>query len=1058
MSRRPFLRSLIWLVSVAASTVPHSLAAQEGGARSAPTTRHIAFHTNEGTWISLDVSRDGREIAFELLGDLYLLPIAGGNARPIVSGSDFASQPRYSPDGASLLFVSDRSGSDNIWIAARDGSLPRQLTHMGRQKVVSPSWSSDGRSIFATLAGGAAAGAPRTAELWEFDVATGEGKRLLENGNGAPSLLVSTPAPGPYGAAPAPDGNSVYYAGVTPRAYGVRAGASSSVFRYRRDTRRPEPLVLEGTNAMKPLVSPNGELLAYVAQHESRARIRVRILATGKERVVSPNLDRDELEATATRDVVPNYAFTPDGTALIVAYGGGIHRIDLATLSDARIPFEARMEMDVPSSLRLPQRIAEAPVRARFVQHPALGPNGEFAFSAMARIYVADSVRGTPTRLTTTEHPREFYPAWSPDGKWVAYVTWEPDGGALWKARADRSTPPQRLTNNFDFYAEPSWSADGTRLLLLHAPAGSARRQPMGFAADADFAWISVEGGQLHRIAAAQGAHRPTFSADGSRIVAFAPNAGVVSMLLDGSDRRVRASINYRPGLFDATAPDGAAAPDGKSVATLLGERLVRLALDHDVAMGDTITLNPALGALVAADGPESFAFSPDGSTIAWTTGRVVHWKRDGTGEDSAVVSVEVPRATPKGTIVLRGARAITMRGDEVIAKSDIVIQDNRIISIVAQGSAPLPRNARVLQLTGKTIIPGIVDIHAHWAPLGGVLKPEFPAPLANLAYGVTTIRDPQITPDIFSYADLADAGEMPSPRIFSAGPGLFETLNFQSLDEARRRILRYRDRYETRYLKSYTVGTRQQRQWVVQASRELGMIPTTEGAADAKQNLTHALDGFSGNEHAIPDVPLYKDIVQLFAQSGITYTPTLLVAFGGPFPIYRMFADDPPTRIDKLRRFFPREELYQRTATRLLYFPESEQRWREQAAGAAAVLRAGGHVALGGHGEMQGLQVHWEMQLLTGGGMTPMEALRVATIEGALALGLDRDIGTLERGKLADLVILDRDPRSDIRNTRAIRSVMKNGVLYDGETLAEEWPLKRPAPRTWWSVEDAAR
>ncbi len=1046
-------RTLLATLSLALLTSPCATHAQASAPPARLVTRHIAFTTTEGTWISLDVSRDGRDIVFELLGDLYVVGIGGGAARSIVSGTDFASQPRFSPDGASLLFVSDRSGSDNLWIAARDGSTPRQLTHLTRQKCISPAWSSDQKSVFVTLAGGAAAGAPRTAELWEFDAATGEGKRIVENGNGAPSLLVSTPAPGPYGGAPTPDGRSVYYAAVTPRAYGVRAGASSVMMRYDRAAKRGELVFLEGTNAMKPLVSPNGRYLAYVAQHESRARIRMRDLSSGSERIVSPIIDRDELEATATRDVVPNYAFTPDGAALVVAYGGGIHRIDLATLADSRIPFEARVEMDVPQSLRFPQRVAEGPVRPRFLNQFAVGAQGQFAFSTLARIYVADSIKATPARLTNAEHPREFYPAWSPDGAWVSYVTWGPEGGGLWKARADRTSPPMRLTSDSAFYAEPSWSADGSRLVFLRAPAGSARRQSGAIPTDAAMSWITADGGPVQHVAAAQGAHHPTFSSDGRRILAFAPGVGFVSMLLDGTERRVGAGVAYRGSFLDPMPPDGIAAPDGRNVATLLGERLARLTLDRDFAAGDSVSFDPSKWATISSDGPEAFAWSPNGTTLAWTTGRTVHWKREGSPEDSAAVSVEVPRATPKGTLVLRGARVITMRGEEVISQSDIIIQDNRIVSVAPQGSKAFPRSARVLQLSGKTIIPGIVDIHAHWGPLNGVLKPESPAPLANLAYGVTTVRDPQITTDIFSYADMADAGEMPSPRIFSTGPGLFETLNFQSLDDARRRILRYRDRYETRFIKSYAVGNRQQRQWVVQACRELGMIPTTEGASDAKMNLTHALDGFGGNEHAIPDAPLYKDIVQLFAQSGIAYTPTLLVAFGGPFPIYRMMAEDPPTRVAKLRRFFPNEELYQRTATRLLYFPESEQRWREEGAGAAAILRAGGHVALGGHGEMQGLQVHWEMRLLTGGGMAPLEALRVATIEGARALSLDRDLGSIESGKLADLVILDRDPRADIRNTTAIRYVMKNGILYDGETLAEEWPAPRPAPRTWWSM-----
>ncbi len=274
----------------------------------------------------------------------------------------------------------------------------------------------------------------------------------------------------------------------------------------------------------------------------------------------------------------------------------------------------------------------------------------------------------------------------------------------------------------------------------------------------------------------------------------------------------------------------------------------------------------------------------------------------------------------------------------------------------------------------------------------------------------------------------------------------------------ARKTIARYRDEYGTNLLKSYMVGNRQQRQWVVQASREMGMMPTTEGGSDAKMDITHAIDGFNGNEHALPTAPLYRDVVDLLARSGITYTPTLLVSFGGALPIYRMFFEERPFDDPKLRAFFPLDDLFQRTATRLLAFPKEDYQVREVASSAEAVLRAGGKVALGGHGEMQGLQVHWEMKLFAEGGMAPHEILRVATINGADALGLSQDLGSLEAGNLADLVVLDRDPLQDIRATTSIRHVMKNGILYSGDTLDEVWPAVKTLPAPWWRRNDAAR
>ena len=251
---------------------------------------------------------------------------------------------------------------------------------------------------------------------------------------------------------------------------------------------------------------------------------------------------------------------------------------------------------------------------------------------------------------------------------------------------------------------------------------------------------------------------------------------------------------------------------------------------------------------------------------------------------EEIAVKVEVPRHKVTGTAVLRGARVISMRGDEVLDDADIVVRDNRIAAVGKRGSVAVPDGAKVFDLAGTTIIPGFVDLHPHWTEIRRtVLDLDNWSFLMNLAYGVTAGRDPQTsTDDMFVYQDLVETGEILGPRAYSTGPGVFPDTDFQSLDDAKNVVERYKRFYRTNYLKSYLVGNRKQREWIVEACLANQVMPTTEGGLDFKLNLTHIIDGFSGNEHSLPITPIYKDVVEFTSRSGINYTPTLIVAYGG--------------------------------------------------------------------------------------------------------------------------------------------------------------------------------
>ena len=392
------------------------------------------------------------------------------------------------------------------------------------------------------------------------------------------------------------------------------------------------------------------------------------------------------------------------------------------------------------------------------------------------------------------------------------------------------------------------------------------------------------------------------------------------------------------------------------------------------------------------------------------------------------------------------------MNGREVIERGDVLVSGNRITAVGTSGSLQVPSGADEIDVTGKTIIPGLVDVHAHmWAPRG-VHQSQIWQYLANLAYGVTTTRDPQTsTNDVFAYADLVETGAILGPRVLATGPGVFGTSGVTDKDAARNFIKRYREAYHTDTIKAYVSGDRLVRQWVIMAAKEFRIMPTTEGALDMKLDLSQMIDGFTGLEHSLPIHPIYNDVAQFVARTGTYYTPTILVAYGAPWTENYYFETENPHSDQKIRRYIPHALLDTMVRRRGQWFMDEEYGHKGIADGVAKIVRAGGKVGLGSHGQFQGLGAHWEIWNLQSGGLTPHETLEVVTIFGAEALGLQRDLGSLESGKLADLVVLDANPLDDIRNTNTIRYVMKNGELFDGDTLDRIWPSPKALEHQYW-------
>jgi Tol biopolymer transport system component len=1051
------------------------------------TDRTIEFTTDEGTWISLDVAPDGKTIVFELLGDLYTLPIDGGEARPIATGLAFDAQPRYAPDGKIIALVSDRDGAENLWVMSADGSNPRALSKDKQSLFASPAWTPEGDYVIAARQPQLPWGA---FELWMYHVKGGSGVQVTKGKpkpDARPDQWSNT-----IGAVASPDGKHFYFTRRDKLFNPYNATFPlSQIVRRDRVTGHEDTITSATGSAVRPLLSPDGTALVYGTRVDNETGLRIRDLSSGEERWLVKPVQRDEQESRYTRDFLPGFAFTPDGKDVVVAHGGKIHRVAVAGGADRVIPFTAKLALAVGSRLNFPTRVDDGPVRARLIQEPEPSPDGKrLAFSALTRLYVMELPDGKPVRLSD-DGARAYHPSWSPDGKWLSYVSWAPGGGQLWKRPADGKGRPQQLTRVPAFYRDPAWSPDGNRIVALRAPRQEHLETPIDFGTPPglDLVWVAADGGDAHLINPARGASHPHFAREPDRVY-VTTQAGLVSMRFDGTDRRTHLKVVGKTMFIpdrETTADAIILRPDGRWALALLSNQLYVLALPQ--VGGDAPTVDVHAAAVPARRltdvGADYATWADDGSTIVWAVGSSTFrlpfakvdfepvksdGERDGSdkptsGEKDAPpparkapkaeeieVVVEHPRHRPRGSVVLKGAQVVTMRGDEVIPGGEILVTDDRIVSVGPGGSAKVPEGARVIDVAGMTIIPGFVDTHAHWTEIRrGVLDMQAWSFFANLAYGVTSGRDPQTgTNDMFAYQDLVDIGELVGPRAFSTGPGIFSDTDFQSADEVDGVVARYKKYYRTNTVKSYMIGNRRQREWMVQACRKHEMMPTTEGGLDLKLNLTHAIDGFSGNEHSLPVVPLFKDVVELLARTGISYTPTLLVAYGGPFGETYYFTttdihDDP-----KARRFLPHEVLDAKVR-RSPWFHKDEHVFPLIAASAAKVVRAGGHVCVGSHGEMQGIGYHWELWALSSGGLGNVEVLRCATVFGAEAIGHAQDLGSIEVGKLADLIVLSKDPLQEIHNTTAIRYVMKGGELFDGATLDQIWPVERPLPPLWW-------
>ena len=1018
----------------------------------------LAIDTNEITWASLDVTPDGKSIVFDTLGDIFIAPMDGGEAQALTQDYAWNIHPAVSPDGKQIAFISDRDGLSNLWVMDIDGQNMRQITQEKNNLIHAPKWSPDGQYLVVTKGIMSGRSIP-AGEVWMYHHTGGDGLVIQERRNGKRDQK-NTADP-----AFSADGRYIYYTQDITGGFrfDYNRDPLKSIFaitRFDRETGKTERYISGTGGAVVPTPSPDGKHVAFIRRIREQTALFVKNIEDGTERPIFVGIERDMQEGFGTEGYFSYFDWTPDSTHIVFWTGGKIHQLNVATQELTTLNIKVKTDMQYAKAARFKVDVGSEQFDVKMIRWSQYSPDGKSAlFQALGKLYLRDIKSGKTRRLTKQNTHDEFYPRFSNDGKQIVYTTWDDEDLGTIRVVSARGGKGKVVSTAPGHYIEPAFSPDG-ELITYRKFTGGYLLDP-SHSVDPGLYVLNLKQQTTQRIS--QSGMQPHFAGSNQRVyftrfVSGTPytETELVSVNLSGDDLRQHAYGADKVSEYRLSH-------DKQWLAFVYQYNTYVVPF---VDNGKRITIGPNMTSLpvtqISARAGEYLNWSPNNDKLTWFHGPFLYEQSldeafsfiSGKEQNAAPItdgvnlSFTVASKKAQGYTAIVGGTVVTMRDadikEEVIHNGVVLIKDNIIEAVGPSDAIKIPEDAFVLDATGKTVIPGLIDAHAHGSQGRNEIIPEQNwIQFSNIAFGVTTMHDPSNdTTEIFAAAELQRAGLRVGPRLFSTGTILYgaEGIGYKAIindfEDAFFHVNRLKEQGAIS-VKSYNQPRRDQRQWVLQAAKELEMMVMPEGGGKFQQNMSMIVDGHTVLEHALPIARGYDDVTQLWGASDVGYTPTFVVAYGGMMGEEYWYDKTNVWENERLLRYTP-HTLVDRRAVRRPTTSEEFYNHIEVAKYAKALRDQGVRVHIGPHGQREGLSAHWELWIMDQGGFTPWEALRGGTIDGAVSLGMDHAIGSIEVGKLADLAIIDGDVLSDIKRSEYVTHTVINGRIFASENMQE--------------------